>query len=173
MIDLGNRQILEDGTVICSESAAVDILYQGKDLTGVVIDSEVITSQFNKANEFLDQGFEQLINSNQGIYGNCDWFSAWLTPKTWSEIDVKEYCLDRCTTVEQRDRVCFEMELFVEHNMIPVLKHLIWTVAYFREHNIVWGVGRGSAVSSYVLYLIGIIRIDPMRYNLDVREFLR
>jgi DNA polymerase III alpha subunit len=37
----------------------------------------------------------------------------------------------------------------------------------------VWGVGRGSSVASYVLFLIGVHRIDSMKYNLDYKEFLR
>ena len=173
MIDLGNRRILDDGTVICSESAAVDILYQGRYLNDVILDDGKIVAQFNQANIFLDQGFESLTYSNTGIFGKCDWYSAWLTPSPWSELDVKKYCVERCITSEQRDRVIYEMELFIERKMIPVLRHLIWMVHYLRSRKIVWGVGRGSAVSSYVLFLIGINRIDPIKYNLDIREFLR
>jgi DNA polymerase III alpha subunit len=42
-----------------------------------------------------------------------------------------------------------------------------------RKHNIVWGVGRGSSVASYVLYLIGVHKINSMYYDLDIEEFLR
>jgi len=42
-----------------------------------------------------------------------------------------------------------------------------------RKRNVVWGVGRGSSVSSYVLFCIGINRIDPLKFNLDVGEFLK
>jgi DNA polymerase III alpha subunit len=42
-----------------------------------------------------------------------------------------------------------------------------------RENKIVWGVGRGSSVASYVLYLIGIHKINSLKYNLDINEFLR
>jgi DNA polymerase III alpha subunit len=34
-------------------------------------------------------------------------------------------------------------------------------------------VGRGSSVASYVLYLLGVHRIDSMFYDLDPSEFLR
>jgi DNA polymerase III alpha subunit len=37
----------------------------------------------------------------------------------------------------------------------------------------IWGVGRGSSVASYVLYLLGVHRIDSMFYDLDPSEFLR
>jgi DNA polymerase III alpha subunit len=48
-----------------------------------------------------------------------------------------------------------------------------YLVDLMREHNIVWGVGRGSSVSSFVLFLIGIHRINSIYYGLDVEEFLK
>jgi DNA polymerase III alpha subunit len=42
-----------------------------------------------------------------------------------------------------------------------------------RSSNIVWGVGRGSSVASYALYLIGIHKIDPIKYNLSINEFFK
>jgi len=42
-----------------------------------------------------------------------------------------------------------------------------------QENKVIWGVGRGSSVASYVLYLIGVHRVNSMYYNLDVGEFLR
>ena len=173
MIELENRTILNDGTVICSESAAINILYLGRDLKNVIIANEDIVTQYNRATSLLDQSFEQLISSTEGIFENCDWYSSWFTPEPWADLNVEEYCLVKCTTDYQRNQVMYEMKLFEERKMLPVLKHLIWMVDHFRKHKIVWGVGRGSAVSSYVLFLIGINRIDPLKYNLDVREFLR
>jgi DNA polymerase III alpha subunit len=42
-----------------------------------------------------------------------------------------------------------------------------------RKNNILWGVGRGSSVASFVLYLIGIHRINSLFYNLPIEEFLK
>ena len=44
---------------------------------------------------------------------------------------------------------------------------------YVKENKIVWGVGRGSSVASYVLYLLGIHKIDSIQYRLDWKEFIR
>jgi DNA polymerase III alpha subunit len=41
------------------------------------------------------------------------------------------------------------------------------------QNNVVWGVGRGSSVASYVLYLLGVHKIDSLKYNLDIHEFLK
>ena len=57
--------------------------------------------------------------------------------------------------------------------MINLLRYMIYLVDFMRENGIVWGVGRGSSVASYVLYLIGVHKIDSIKFGLDWREFLR
>jgi DNA polymerase III alpha subunit len=54
-----------------------------------------------------------------------------------------------------------------------LLFYLKYLVDAMRENKIVWGVGRGSSVASYVLYLIGVHRIDSIKYDLDIKEFLK
>jgi len=34
-------------------------------------------------------------------------------------------------------------------------------------------VGRGSSVSSYILYLIGIHRVDSLRYGFSISDYLK
>ena len=65
------------------------------------------------------------------------------------------------------------MTLFAKNDMIPVLKTMKYVVDTLRKNNIVWGVGRGSSVSSYVLFLIGIHKIDSIKYNLPIEEFFK
>ena len=72
-----------------------------------------------------------------------------------------------------RDRVKAEYKLFKDKKFIKVLQFLIYFVDVLRENNIVWGVGRGSSVSSFCLFLIGVHKINPMLYDLDYKEFLR
>jgi DNA polymerase III alpha subunit len=74
---------------------------------------------------------------------------------------------------EQNKRANEELHAFAKHNMFNLLRYMIYLVDFMRENNIVWGVGRGSSVASYVLYLIGVHKIDSIKYELDWREFLR
>jgi DNA polymerase III alpha subunit len=53
------------------------------------------------------------------------------------------------------------------------LQYLKYLVDVMTVNNVIWGVGRGSSVASYVLYKLGVHRIDSLHYNLDAREFLR
>ena len=66
-----------------------------------------------------------------------------------------------------------ELKAYQEKGMIQLLRYMVYLVDFMRKNNIVWGVGRGSSVASYVLYLIGVHRVNSITYNLDWREFLR
>lgn len=57
--------------------------------------------------------------------------------------------------------------------MIPILKTMKFIVDTLRANNIVWGVGRGSSVASYALYLMGVHRVDSVKYNLPINEFFK
>lgn len=99
--------------------------------------------------------------------------SQWHMPQQYRDLDIAEWVLSQCTTDEQLQRVGMELMLYLERDAFPLLRYLKYLVDTMRQHNIVWGVGRGSSVSSYVLYLIGIHRIDSLYYDLDIREFLK
>ena len=66
-----------------------------------------------------------------------------------------------------------ELTMFEERNLFPVLRILIYIIETMRKHKLVWGVGRGSSVASYVLYLLGVHKVDSLKHNLDIKEFLK
>jgi len=103
--------------------------------------------------------------------------SEWFMPDAYNNINVLDYLIELpkfrgCKTPEW-DRVQEELKAFKERGMYDLLRYMIYLVDFMRENDIVWGVGRGSSVASYVLYLIGVHRIDSIKYDLDWREFLR
>ena len=63
--------------------------------------------------------------------------------------------------------------MFQERNLFNLLKYLKYLVDTMQSNKVIWGVGRGSSVASYVLYLLGVHKIDSMYYDLDPGEFLR
>lgn len=97
----------------------------------------------------------------------------WHLPEEYRELDIAKYILDLCTTTEQLQRVGHELLMFQEHNLFDLLRYMKYLVDVMRENNVIWGVGRGSSVASYILYLLGVHRIDSMFYDLDPGEFLR
>lgn len=97
----------------------------------------------------------------------------WFMPDEYKLYDIVDWLYCQCRTIEQKDRVTEELKLFAQHNFIMVLKYLKYLVDTMRTHNIVWGVGRGSSVASYCLYLIGVHKVDSIKYELDIHEFLK
>jgi DNA polymerase III alpha subunit len=97
----------------------------------------------------------------------------WFIPNDYKQMDILDWLYNQCPTVEIKQRVTEELKLFAKNDMIPVLKTMKYVVDTLRKNNIVWGVGRGSSVSSYVLYLVGIHKIDSIKYNLPIEEFFK
>jgi hypothetical protein len=97
----------------------------------------------------------------------------WHMPDQYRNMDIVEHVLSLCKTNEQLSRVAEELILFQDQNLFELLKYLKYLTDVIQENRIVCGVGRGSSVASYVLYLLGVHRIDSMQYGLDIREFLR
>ena len=99
--------------------------------------------------------------------------TTWLMPKEYYDLDIAKWVLDKCKTEEELQRAGEELIMFQERNMFVLLQYLKYLVDTMRKHDIVWGVGRGSSVASYVLYLIGIHRINSLYYDLSIDEFLK
>jgi DNA polymerase III alpha subunit len=100
--------------------------------------------------------------------------SNWNMPDEYKTLDIEAWIWEQTPPWDpQHTRVSEELAAFKERNMIDLLRWLKYFVDTCRANNIVWGVGRGSSVASYILYLIGVHKIDSIQYNLDWQEFLR
>lgn len=99
--------------------------------------------------------------------------ATWFMPDSYKQLDIAEHVLDLCSTQEQLQRVAQELLLYQERGLFDLLRYLKYLVDVMRENRVIWGVGRGSSVASYVLYLLGVHRIDSLFYDLDPAEFLR
>ena len=168
-------KINDHGDVVFSEEDAIDLLYTDPefDITKLYFDD---IEQYTKSLKELGIDLP-VINtaperSKLEVFDktNCD---KWYMPDKYYQINVLQWLLEKCQNDEEKMRVQMEYGLFEQKKFIRVLQFLIYFVDTLRENNIVWGVGRGSSVASFCLFLIGVHKINPMLYNLDVTEFLR
>lgn len=166
------------GAVILNQKELFDAVYSGK-----------IKSLDNIFLEPADaESFNQSVKENKDDFGavtiftdpdeTLDFFDeanqcTWFMPDEYQSFPLVDWLYQQCTTDEQKKRVDSELLLFIEHKMFDLLFYLKYLVDTMREHNIVWGVGRGSSVASYVLFLIGVHKIDSIKYELDIKEFLK
>jgi len=166
------------GQTKVNEHNIVELIYQNKwqNIKHCLIPKELIekynsTVSSNKDNlEFLTSTVDTTVD--QDLYDQNNRLN-WFMPAEYKQFDIEDYVLGLCETPEQKQRVDYELNLFKSHAMMDVLQFLKYMVDTLRKNNIVWGVGRGSSVASYVLYLLGVHKVDSIKYNLDPTEFLR
>lgn len=99
--------------------------------------------------------------------------TQWHMPAEYLELDIAKHLLGLCTTQPELQRVGEELLLYQERDLFNLLRYLKYFVDTMRSNSVVWGLGRGSSVASYVLYLLGVHRINSMYYDLDIKEFLK
>jgi len=167
------------GQVILKETDAIEALYQDKKIDNIVVEEDKWINQYNRLVELFDFPESRInyevaskLNSSEFV-DECVGIDGWNIPEEYRDIDVVRWLNNRELTHEQRERLHLEIELFRERNMIPVLTFLLYFIDTLKKNGIVWGVGRGSSVASYVLFLIGVHKIDSIKYDLDIKEFLK
>lgn len=163
------------GLISYNSSDLINFLYQGKDINSLPVDDiDIEIKKYLDIQKDLDlpnlivyrqpdidvDEFDKILQSN------------WYMPDEYKKMDIEGFLVDQCPK-QNYQRLIDELEVFRSKKMLDLLRWLKYFVDTCRKNNLVWGVGRGSSVSSYVLFLLGVHKIDSVKYNLDWREFLR
>lgn len=98
---------------------------------------------------------------------------TWHMPAEYLELDIAQHVLDLCVTQEELQRVGEELLLYQERDLFNLLRYLKYFVDTMRKNTVVWGLGRGSSTASYILYLLGVHKINSLYYDLPIEEFLK
>lgn len=166
-IDEYSRQIL-------SENDLCDLFLKNPQhvLKNVLVDKKIDVAEELGINTLLDITVYEPLDMRISKFDKMNQRN-WYIPDSYKNFDIAKYVLDLCETEEELQRVGDELIKFQEREMFPLLIYCKYLVDTMRKLNIVWGVGRGSSVSSYVLYLIGIHKINSIHYDLSIDEFLK
>jgi DNA polymerase III alpha subunit len=167
------------GEIIFDEQDLCDLVMQGHNLSEfstVLVDAPLDLEtaalildnvpNFIKYNDYTESNMsvEEFDHRNQ---------ESWFMPDEYKQLDIAKYVLDLCNTDNELQRVGEELLLYQERNLFNLLRYLKYLVDIMRTNRLIWGVGRGSSVASYILYLMGVHRVNSMYYDLDPKEFLR
>jgi DNA polymerase III alpha subunit len=163
--------------MIFAEQDVCDLLMQGREpasLNRMLVDSSV---NIEHMVDFVDRmpEFIKHVGDPAVIMTVFDQQAQarWHMPEEYKQLDIAEYVLGLCTSEAELQRVGHELLLYQEKNLFNLLRYLKYLVDVMTENQVIWGVGRGSSVASYVLYKLGVHRIDSMFYELSPEEFLR
>ena len=151
------------GEIVYNIEDVVDLMMSEKPTLGITVDSTV---------KLQDTSLETDVSLSVDEYDMTNQRN-WLMPEEYKQLDIAHHIIDLCKTDAEIQRAGQELLMFQERNLFNLLKYLKYLVDTMRSNNIIWGVGRGSSVASYVLYLLGVHKIDSMYYDLDPSEFLR
>lgn len=160
-------QIDDTGACHVTNQGIIELAYQDKLQDALFVWQDAAQQQaYERTCEMLDVWpFRTQVPHTQD--------RTWFTPPEYANINLDQYVLQRCTTEEERERAQTELAIIHELHAECIFLHLIYLVDVWRKQNLVWGIGRGSSVSCFVLYVIGINKINPLLYDLDHREFFK
>jgi DNA polymerase III alpha subunit len=167
------------GQIIFGERDVVDLCLQGHDITvlnHLLVDSTV---DLETAAHILDNvptfiKYDKMAQDRLTIEDfdhRCQ--STWYMPDEYKQLDIASHVLNLCDSDAELQRVGHELLLFQERNLFDLLRYLKYLTDTMTANRLIWGVGRGSSVASFVLYLLGVHKINSLHYELDPAEFLR
>ena len=168
-------KINETGDCIFKEQDVIDLIYKNPELDISKLFFE-LTEQYNNSIKDTGLDLQQLQTvPKRPTPAKVDAanIANWFMPQKYYELNVLEWLLNKCQNDTEKKRVEQEYLLFEKKKFIKVLQFLIYFIDTLRANNIVWGVGRGSSVASFCLFLIGVHKINPLQYDLNIAEFLR
>ncbi len=165
------------GRVIFRGEDAVELLFRGCDISKLNIEITPEIEAYNAACvahdkqdaivryiETPSEAPEEIATQKQNV---------WWIPPEYLELNMRDKLLAMCQDQIEIDRVNMEMDKFEERELLPVLRLMCYLVDRWRMNGVVWGVGRGSSVASYCLFLIGVHKINSIAFNLPIEEFLK
>lgn len=166
------------GQLIFGEYDIINLYMQGHDINALhhllvdnTIDLETAAHILDNVPAFIRYDELAQAQSVEEFDHRCQ--ANWYMPENYKNLDIAEHILSLCNNDAELQRCGQELLLFQERGLFDLLKYLKYLVDLMTEHRLIWGVGRGSSVASFVLYKLGVHRIDSLYYELDPTEFLR
>jgi len=164
------------GELIFDQDDVVDLIMQGRDLSifdGMIVDSTVNLDHMSNLLDSVPAFCPQKFHSVSVPEWHAQQQSNWYMPEEYKSLDIAAHVLSLCQCQAELQRCGQELLLYQARDLFDLLRYLVYLVDVMKQNQVIWGVGRGSSVASYVLYLLGVHRIDSMFYDLDITEFLR
>jgi DNA polymerase III alpha subunit len=164
------------GELIFSAADVCDLIMKGHapvDLVDMIVDDSV---ELSRLGTLLDpvpawQPEQQRTQTPEEFHAQQQ--ALWHMPEQYRTLDIAAHVLTLCATEQELQRCGKELLLYQERGLFDLLRFMSYLVDVMTQNKIIWGVGRGSSVASYVLFKLKVHQIDSMYYNLDVEEFLR
>ena len=175
---LKDRVLFFDGDTVITPDKVYEYAEQEADPRGCNLCVTESNKEIKDFNALVDAALR--INEKKDFRElNLDWN----VPEEYLNLDMEQYLAKRFDEETQKlsyddavtraYRLKDELEAYETLDLLPVLRVIIYVINRLCSYKVVWGIGRGSCVASYVLYLIGVHDVDSVLYELDYTDFLR
>lgn len=172
---LNGRVLWFDGSSTIAQDLIEAAIMEGVSVKHIFVSE--ITDAIKKFNNLFEKDILTIKEHSDPIQKD------WNIPEEYKDKDIRKHIYELLTIDISKfpepdrtirlDRLNYEIDLFFNSGLEDVIRVMIYIIDTFTTNSIVWGVGRGSSVSSYLLYLIGVHDVDPILYNLDIHEFIK
>lgn len=173
--ELDSYTLFFDGSVQVDSSKVLDLIESG--VPPRLIYCNNLTPDLIEYNKFASKN-DKIKNKETVEIPEVEWSVS----NSVLDVDIYSVLMDKLqkdlnlpssqTTIKERaSRFEEEFELFKRDELLPLLKILVHIINRMLSESIVWGVGRGSSTSSYILYLIGMHDIDPILHDITIDDF--
>lgn len=174
LIRLDNRIFTKDGSILYSSNALLELLYNGKIPQEILFDNNDCDIKAFNDNSYknFDEIYYTLPSKIKTIEERKN---TWFYPKEYDDIDLDKLFFEMTKNMskEYQERAILELKMFRERNMEKFLRFCVHLSVIISENDIVVGIGRGSSCACLLLYLMKIHMVDPIKYGLDIKEFLK
>ena len=178
-IELQKYRLYFDGTVEAHDPEKThELLLLG--LKPNQISTKLVTDDIKQHNQLVDEEDEKIHISkdNEEVESSFSPFD-YLIPEKYLAIDLREHVFGKLRAIPMtatemmvaQNRVERELEEIEKRKIEYLFKTIIYVVDVFTENKVVFGVGRGSSCACYILYLLGLNLVNPLKYNIPVEEF--
>jgi len=167
--ELKNRTLWYDGTNQVEPEDVPQLILDGVPLSKIVVNS--LNEDLETFNTLEDVEFplNKMENNELG--------SGWNIPSQFKNIDLEEYILtkliSRFPNADDRyvARLKEELNEIISRGVEDLFRTLIYVTETLLKSDTVLGVGRGSSCASLFLFVLGLHKVDPIKYNIPASEF--
>lgn len=163
------RQVTPSGQTRFDGADAEELLLRGCDINQLCFS---LTPAIERQNLICLQQDKPPLATQLPVSG-MDRVLTWWLEEPYLHLPIRPLLLARCERMDEISRVHQEMDIYEAKGLVPVLRVMTMLVDHWRANDVVWGVGRGSSTASYVLFLLGLHKIDSLKYDLQFQDFLK
>lgn len=177
LTELTNRKVWFDGTSQVDPDMVPELFLHGVSPENIAVN--YLNEDIKKFNTLSD--IQIAHSKNQNRVFSYDWN----VPEKYLDLNISAYAEGKLelylqkisNTLTENDvnnyfvRLKQELQEIQNRNMNQLFCCLVYVLQTLKETNTVWGVGRGSSCASLVLFLIGIHKVDPVKFGIPATEF--